>query len=217
MTGRSRLISRQDRSALATLAMSASLAAQLTTAHAGDALPDLPAPVLKPTIAKWHGPYAGAMLAGQSMRIERANTNTSVRQQQVSGLAGIVAGHNWRVEAGRNDLIFGIEADAMSVSRLNGESAGEPDWLATLRVRYGLTAGPAMVYATAGLSLTSHEVNFSGADRLYPGAVAGAGIETLAIGKVRTRLEYLYSHPLTKSAGRDDAHMVRAAILLRID
>jgi opacity protein-like surface antigen len=202
---------------LARAAMLASLAAQLATAHAGDALPDLPAPVLKPTIAKWHGPYAGVMLAGQSVRVERANTNTSVRQQQMSGLAGIVAGHNWRVDKGRNDLVFGMEADAMSVSRLNGGSAGEPDWLATVRARYGLTAGPAMVYATAGFSLTSHEVNLSGADRLYPGAVAGLGIETLAIGKVRTRLEYLYSHPLTKSAGRDDAHMVRAAILFRID
>jgi opacity protein-like surface antigen len=89
--------------------------------------------------------------------------------------------------------------------------------LAMLRARYGLTAGPAMVYVTAGLSLTSHKVNLSGADRLYPGAVAGLGIETLAISKLRTRLEYLYSHPLTKSAGRDDAHMVHAAILFRID
>jgi opacity protein-like surface antigen len=121
------------------------------------------------------------------------------------------------LKQGRNGEIYGVEADAMSLTRLNGHSDHEPDWLATVRARYGLTAGPAMVYATAGFSLTSHEVNLSGASRLYPGAVAGLGIETLAIGKVRTRLEYLYSHPLTKSAGRDDAHMVRAAILFRID
>jgi opacity protein-like surface antigen len=136
-------------------------------------LPELPAPVLKPTIVAWHGAYAGVMVAGQSVRIERAHANTGVRQQQLKGLAGIVAGYNWRSKQGRNSEIYGVEADAMSLTRLNGHSDHEPDWLATVRARYGVTSGPTMVYATAGFSLTSHKLDLNGASRLYPGAVAG--------------------------------------------
>jgi opacity protein-like surface antigen len=216
VTGWHGLISPKGCCAAAALTISASLLAQVPAALAGGMLPELPAPVLKPTIVAWHGAYAGVMVAGQSVRIERAHANTGVRQQQLKGLAGIVAGYNWRSKQGRNSEIYGVEADAMSLTRLNGHSDHEPDWLATVRARYGVTSGPTMVYATAGFSLTSHKLDLNGASRLYPGAVAGAGIETLAIGKLRTRLEYLYSHPLTKSAGRDDAHTVRAAILVRL-
>jgi len=123
-------------------------------------------------------------------------------------LGGIVAGYQWRAGMGPRQAFWGLETDIVSLDLLQGGQPGGPDWLATVRARYGINlVGNLSVYGTAGLAgYADHQAS----TRIKPALAAGGGIETAGANSIRTRLEYLYSHSLDG----DVSHQVRAALLI---
>lgn len=179
-------------------------------ALAGEVLAADVAPLLRPAIIRWDGPYAGIIAGGQSVSIDQTNGATGVKGRRVSGLAGVTAGYLGRIRTGSSSAFWGIEADAMSLARLNGEGGDAPAWLASARARYGVNLAPdILVYGSAGLAMTSQDAD---AGRTSPALIGGFGVESAGAGNLRTRLEYLYSY----NAQHQDAHIVRAAIILNL-
>jgi len=167
-------------------------------------------PPLKPSITRLHGPYAGIIGGGQSVSVGQNDGVTGIRNHRASSLAGLVAGYQWRTGTGAAPAFWGVEADIVSLDLLRGDDPVEPDWLATLRVRYGINlVGNLVVYGTAGLAAAAGNGASTGG---LPGLAAGAGLENSGPHGIRTRLEYLYANGL----GREDSHQVRAALLVSL-
>jgi opacity protein-like surface antigen len=165
-------------------------------------------PPLKPSITSLRGPYAGIIGGGDSVAVGQRDGVTDLRNNKVSALGGIVAGYQWRAGMGPRQAFWGLETDIVSLDLLQGGQPGGPDWLATVRARYGINlVGNLSVYGTAGLAgYADHQAS----SRIKPALAAGAGIETAGANSIRTRLEYLYSHSLDG----DVSHQVRAALLI---
>jgi opacity protein-like surface antigen len=189
-------------------------AACLTSGAASTLADETPAagaaPLLRPSIIRWEGPYAGIIAGGHSVSIDQADGVTGVKGRRVSGLAGATAGYLARVRPGPAPAFWGVEADVMSLARLNGKGADDPAWLASACARYGVNLAPdLLVYGTAGLAMTSQDAN---AGRISPALIGGFGVESAGSGNMRTRLEYLYS----LNGQHQDAHIVRAALILNL-
>jgi outer membrane immunogenic protein len=123
------------------------------------------------------------------------------------GLVGGTIGYNsqfYRI------FVFGFEGD-MSWVTAKGSAAQiapfnpaqtastEEDWLATARVRLGVTPFDRwLVYATGGLALAGVEASilpstaFVGESHVRPGWTVGGGVEAAIIGNWSAKLEYLF-------------------------
>lgn len=146
-----------------------------------------------------HGGYAWSEMTGAFDTLEPDpgdRINGSLHLDD--GLAGLQIGYD--LQSGL--WVFGIEGDwsFMDLSQrvfdrnYNGDGtdyvSGNIDWLASLRGRLGFTAGPALVYATAGVAWISAEweacdcetgigqtVSRGRVDLNETGWVAGGGVE----------------------------------------
>ena len=186
------------------------LAAGATPALAGELMAVTPSQFLRPGITRWDGPYAGIIAGGHSVSVDQVNGATGVSSRRLSALAGITGGYQWRVSNGPSPAFWGVEADVMSLARLNGSGGDKPAWLASARARYGLNLTPGLlVYGTAGFAMTSQDATAGG---ISPALIGGLGLESAGAGNLRTRLEYLYSH----NAHDEGSHIVRAALVLSL-
>jgi outer membrane immunogenic protein len=127
---------------------------------------------------------------------------------------GLQAGYNWQVK----NFVVGVEADINSLtaggsSQFAGIDPGKgPDslssrynWLGTARGRVGVTAGPALFYATGGFAYGrvghdyAYAIGYSNSqmfslseDRM--GWTAGGGVEYAIDPHWSVKAEYLYVH-----------------------
>jgi outer membrane immunogenic protein len=206
----------------AMLAASAALCAQAGDLHDGS-LKD--APVSKHARISWDGLYAGAhgglgrgsFVAEDSFLADLFEGNSDHEPQ--GGVVGIQLGHNAR----RGRWVFGIEAD-IAATNIEGESAmgfdlfpgasvsiietSELKYLATLRARIGIDAGPALVFVTAGLAAGKVDATFtnvfsggapfpdlaisSSNSDSHVGYTVGGGVEFPIREGVTLKGEYLY-------------------------
>lgn len=172
-------------------------------------------PVLRPTIVRWHGPYAGLVLAGTSVSMRHQESLTQIVRRGPMALSGLSVGYNYRFKHNATSVIAGLEADLTRGITTTDKSDSTPYWLMTARVRYGLPDGAVMPYLTAGAALSSTGNILGSQDNIQPGLVVGGGIETGGGSNIRTRLEYIHGQFLAKNPGdMRSMHMVRAALIL---
>ena len=205
----------------AMLAASAALCAQAGDLHDGS-LKD--APALTHARISWDGLYAdvhgglgrGSFVAEDLLLADLFEGDFDHEPQ--GGVVGIQLGHNAR----RGRWVFGIEAD-IAATNIEGDSAvgfdpfpgtslsiietSELKYLATLRARIGIDAGPALVFVTAGLAagkvdatftnvfsaggLADLSISSSGSDT-HVGYTVGGGVEFPLREGVTLKGEYLY-------------------------
>jgi len=118
---------------------------------------------------------------------------------ETAWLGGAFAGVNVRVNEG---LMLGLEADYVltdiKASTTDGEVhvIAKTKYLASLRARAGLPAGPALLYVTAGPAITEQSVTVPevglAASELKVGLVAGAGVDMSLTKNLFVRLEGLH-------------------------
>jgi opacity protein-like surface antigen len=118
---------------------------------------------------------------------------------ETAWLGGAFAGVNVRVNEG---LMLGLEADYVltdiKASTTDGEVhvIAKTKYLASLRARAGLPAGPALLYVTAGPAITEQSVAIPevglAASELKVGLVAGAGVDMSLTKNLFVRLEGLH-------------------------
>src|SRR5262249_28969066 len=116
---------------------------------------------------------------------------------------------NWAAGAEGDFSYFGIKhSDGQYNDFGNGGRnamlAVKSDWLATLRGRFGYTAGLAFLYVTAGGAWINVRDSWQGANgaaagplvtstKTLPGYTVGGGIESVISGSWTTRTEYLFA------------------------
>ena len=213
--------------AFAGLGTGSAMAADLATRPYAKAPPPVVAPV---SVYNWTGFYVGVNAGGVFSRSEfdytASNFFTSAaaigadgttRFNRTGFTGGGQAGYNW--QAGK--FVLGVEGDinytdvrsSGSITRATapGLSLGytisessKSDWLATARVRAGVTGGNALFYVTGGLAVADY--NFTQAS-VFPncpcgvsatisgtkvGWTAGAGVEYAVSAAWSVKAEYLY-------------------------
>jgi outer membrane immunogenic protein len=94
---------------------------------------------------------------------------------------GLHIGYNWQRTS---NLVFGIEGDVNFVDDI--------EYLASIRARIGLAAGPTLFYATGGGAILGFEDDLGGDDDEVTGYVAGLGVEHKLRQNVSVGLEGLY-------------------------
>lgn len=124
----------------------------------------------------WNGFYFGANAGG--LFLDEDQTVDGDDDTFFTG--GLHVGYNWQRT---NNLVLGIEGDVNFVDDI--------DYLASLRARIGLAAGPTLFYATGGVALLGFEDAFGDDDDLT-GWVAGLGVEHKLRQNVSVGLEGLY-------------------------
>jgi outer membrane immunogenic protein len=155
-------------------------------------------------------------------------------ESDTAAFGGVQAGYNWQAGA----LVFGVEGDigfsGESARRnvvlpsgalinaglaaitepgaegFNGRLTSSIDWLAAVRGRIGVTAGPTLFYATGGVAFaeTNVEAGYLSLIGAPPGALVpalfeddtmrvgwtvGAGIEALLTDRLSAKVEYSYA------------------------
>lgn len=135
---------------------------------------------------------------------------------------GVTAGFQYGYNQNLGSVVVGAETDfdysslsdsasatavypCCAPSTFTSVASFDQNWLATLRGRVGVTAGPALLFVSAGLAAGSVSVTQGFGDTAAPialttqrrsdillGWTAGAGLETPAFEDVTLRLEYLY-------------------------
>jgi outer membrane immunogenic protein len=180
----------------------------------------LPAPgFAQPAGHDWAGPYLGLALSGIASRVG-LDTTTDGTTFSDDGLPthydlfgtnfapGLTAGYNFQ----SGNLVFGVEGDASALRLQNsvsgqGSSSGsytvtdELDSLLTLRGRFGVVEGNALIYGTAGVAggqaSFNAEIGGNGNGLETPatgsgfvaGPVVGAGIEYALTDKLSVKAE----------------------------
>jgi outer membrane immunogenic protein len=193
-----------------------STAAVVTAQSAGAA--DLPAkPIYKaaPIVAwDWTGPYVGAYVGvGVSRSRGRDPLGTTTGDIEHTGYGftgGGTLGYNYQLNWGifGQKVVVGAEGDigyfdtAHRTGDWNDNLAvnSKTSWLATARLRAGLTDGPNLTYVTAGFAAADvKDVNraiTSGVEvsssQTATGWVAGTGVETMLGGGWSAKTESLY-------------------------
>lgn len=112
-------------------------------------------------------------------------------------MAGAFVGYNWRVAS---NIVLGIEGDwiftGVSASTTTEEIVikATTDHLVTLRLRAGMTAGPALLYLTAGPAWQQTKLAIGDvSDRQWQlGAAFGGGAELELTRSLFVRLEALH-------------------------
>lgn len=112
-------------------------------------------------------------------------------------MAGALVGYNWRVAS---NIVLGIEGDwiftGISASTTPDEITlkATTDHLVTLRARAGITAGPALLYLTAGPAWQQQKLTIGDvSDREWQlGAAVGGGAEVELTRSLFVRLEALH-------------------------
>jgi outer membrane immunogenic protein len=150
----------------------------------------------------WGGGYAG-VFAGVSATDIQARMSPGIlggNDITDSGFTGgIQAGYNWQITP---MYVAGIEADVghLGISRTRFDWEDGPfvlgakaDWYGTLRARFGISAGPGLIYGTAGgafvnLRSVYGDTSQSGVDF---GWTYGGGIEVALGGNWTAKSEYL--------------------------
>jgi opacity protein-like surface antigen len=146
-----------------------------------------------------------------------ASINNQSTHDAFGAIGGLQAGYNWQV--GR--LVWGVEGDFqfsgqksdptcltfcdfnfLAPTQVQFDSVAQSiPWFATLRGRFGYTAGPALFYITAGAAYadikttynTTEVATFNGtvSDRRV-GLAVGTGVESALSGNWTAKVEYLY-------------------------
>ena len=124
-------------------------------------------------------------------------------------LGGLQLGYNWQ----SGSLVYGVEADATLLSGRASFTGVYPapiattvtttaskDWAGSLRARMGFSVGQALIYGTAGVSLTDVKYSVSpvggvpgSTSNVRFGPVIGAGIEYAINNNWSARVEGLYT------------------------
>jgi len=186
-----------------------------------------------PPAADWNGVYFGANIGwggGQSDWSGAVN-----RAVDASGtLGGVHAGYNFH----SGSLVAGLEADAnwTGVEGLEELSGGDAvdvsaDWLASLRMRLGYSAGSWMFYGTAGVAFTGLDMQLTGpgADtslsETMTGYAIGLGAEYALTQSISARVEALHygfgDEPIDTVRGLSDTDLditsVRAGLSIKLN
>lgn len=125
----------------------------------------------------WHGFYFGANAGALFVEGEDDGGDD---EDDTFFVGGVHVGYNWQKAS---NLVFGIEGDVNFLE--------DVDYLASLRARIGLAAGPTLFYATGGGALLGFE-DLDGDDDELAGWVAGLGVEHKLRENVSVGLEGLY-------------------------
>ncbi len=148
----------------------------------------------------WTGPYLGAALGVVDTGSTVDFSDISDYQFDSTGyLAGLTAGYS--VQTG--NIVWGVEGDASrGTVKADGDYSEALDSLLTLRGRIGVTNGPVLAYATAGLA--GGQVDYSiyrDAGKGVPvaatnsgfvtGPIMGAGVEVAVTPQVSLKTEAL--------------------------
>jgi outer membrane immunogenic protein len=129
----------------------------------------------------WTGFYFGANI-GTTFNEEVTIEDVTFEDDDDNELlAGLHLGYNWQKSS---NLVLGIEGDV---------SFGDDiEYLASLRGRVGLAAGPTLFYATGGVALLGFEDDFGDDSEDFTGWVAGLGVEHKIRDNLSVGLEGLY-------------------------
>lgn len=144
----------------------------------------------------WTGFYAGVQ-GGKSW----AELNTAAGSLDTNNAVwGLHGGFN----LANGQFVIGVEGDVnfngadFYISDALGSASAETDWSGSLRVRVGMTLGPALVYGTfgyahleSGFKLTPSGGETFAGDETLTGVVYGLGAEGFVLPNVTVRLEAL--------------------------
>lgn len=169
----------------------------------------------------WSGFYAGAV-GGSGVAEARAHqpggvagAGNEIGNNGNGFTVGGIAGYNWQFA---RNWAAGVEGDFsyFGIKHSDGQfndfgNAGrnamlgvKADWLATVRGRFGYTAGPAFLYVTGGGAWINVRDSWQGANgaaagslvtstKTLSGYTVGGGIELVVSGNWTTRTEYLFA------------------------
>ncbi|MGQ0672717.1 MAG: outer membrane protein [Hyphomicrobium sp.] len=151
-----------------------------------------------PLSASWTGLYGGVHGGANWVDVD---TSSLGNFYDSAASYGLHAGYN----VGLGGFVVGIEGDAsfdgseLSFSTGVGGTANfETDWRGTVRGRFGLSLGPALLYATAGYAWTAatlSDTDVNGGrttfDQTFHGVVYGVGVESYVLPNISLRLEAL--------------------------
>lgn len=179
----------------------------------------------------WTGSYIGASVGA-------ATSSTDLSggiQNSIDGSSYTFSGHvgsNYQI----GSFVFGPELsatvlDVNETDHLGGGIATktELDWLGSARLRAGVTSGDFLFYGTAGLGLTSTDVEITApgfrttSQEFHAGYVVGAGAEMEIVDGVNARVEALHygfsGDTLPTPTGRSDLDLdvttLRAGLSLK--
>jgi outer membrane immunogenic protein len=158
----------------------------------------VPAARANPLAPVWTGAYFGINGGANWADVDISNLG---RFDASTATVGAHLGYNFAL----GNLVIGIEGDGiydgsdLSFTTGGGGSGNfETEWSGTLRGRLGFTAGPVLLYATAGYAWTEATVTQrsaagieSSASGNFNGVVYGAGIEGNVLPNISLRLEAL--------------------------
>jgi outer membrane immunogenic protein len=182
------------------LGIGASAAADLPTMKSAPLMP-------APAAVSWTGCYVGAVggiASGHSDMHFASDGSLAASNSPSSGEIGATVGCDWQTSS----FVFGALAD-LAWSDLNASSADiantsytlgvKSDWSNTDRLRVGYAWGPALLYATGGLSVRDVGAYESATGtpqetiwKTRTGWNIGAGVEFLVLPHVSLKGEYLY-------------------------
>jgi len=187
--------------AVAAVASSAALAADLPSRKA----PEAYAPIAAPS---WAGSYLGFAVGGQQNADKFADPivplNGKFKKEGMIG--GFYGGHNWQF----GGLVAGLEADAelapITGSGLDATASvrghNKTDWQGSLRARVGYSLGSTLLYVTGGAAFANIKYGYEfpvpagttdSFTKLRTGWTLGAGAEYALSTSWIARLEYRYS------------------------
>jgi len=144
------------------------------------------------------GPYVGVLAGYDLVQLEAQGIGKSASTIPFGGAFG---GLNIR----QGDLVYGLEGDFL-LTDIKGTSSASgvtvsasSHYLASVRGRVGLPAGPALLFATAGVAFTDHSLSatagpFSNTDKgtMDVGAAFGGGVDMELTRAVFVRLDAIH-------------------------
>jgi outer membrane immunogenic protein len=142
------------------------------------------------------GAYVG-LVGGYDIAQAQADT---FKFSDAAFMGGAFVGFQTRV----NGVVIGLEADYLltDIQATTGMGSvtinAKTNYLASVRARLGVTAGPALLYVTAGPAFTEHKVNATDGSMTIAskdflvGGVFGAGVEMELTRTLFVRLEALH-------------------------
>lgn len=175
------------------------------------------APAAGDTAPIWNGAYAGvhggvtwAELNPNWDNIGLGDFGDVITRDGIWGLHG---GYNFA----KGRIIFGVEADVnfgganFEASAFGFRASAEANWSGSIRARFGMTAGPMLIYGTAGYAYLDADISSPIAiDGLFnfseslDGLVYGAGVEGFVMPNMSLRVEALrYEYALDHETLRE--------------
>lgn len=153
----------------------------------------LAALIATPSIAADYrpGPYAGATIGYAAGSLTNSTGDLTTDGVPVSGIVGYT-----HAIAG-TPMVIGIEGEATWANVKGEQAAGaftleaSSDYSLAVKARVGWSAGPALLYLTAGPNWTNSKLEIAGLkdSNLTLGAIAGAGVDLQLTNTIAVRLE----------------------------